>query len=199
MIEDPDSDDALLWRRAAWDSLEAFQTGQLPNRGITQVIGDISALVNCVPEQWHWWLVDRTREHAIAVEDGARLLAMEDSNPDRELETLFEHALAAMAATEKVQSSVLSAGRGESDQLRAETIGLLCLLREAGNGPRSVAESQLADLDRRVVQLVRDHAYVTSSFSWRVTEPLRRLRRLYLKVVRRAARITPAGHPARLH
>jgi hypothetical protein len=183
LTEAPDSADALLWRHAVWNAPETFQAGLLPDRFDTAVVGTIEDVVVLVPEGWHWWLADRAREHAIAVEDGARLLA---ADRPQSSQSLFDEALTEMTTIERVRSSALPAG-GEHDQLRAEVLALMRLVREAADGPGVRRDAEFKELEKRLTRLVRDHRYVTSSVSWKVTLPLRTVRRVYLACRERGA------------
>jgi hypothetical protein len=177
LTEEADDMSARFWRRATWSEVRRFEAGLLPATN-TLVVGDLLDVAAHVPTEHHPWLIEQTRAHAQYLESSARLIALSPSTTDHTLlDELLDMAMREVADCEQLHSSVL-AGGGEADRVRAEVVALVRLIHtevgEAAN--RDVLDAGMRELELRIFRLVRHHAYVTNSLSWRITGWLRTAR-----------------------
>jgi hypothetical protein len=178
LAENRRDDSASEWRWARWRSAECFAAGLLPDS--QDPLGDLANVAELVPRDHHDWLARQAELHAAALESCARLIVLNpDSKSDEEVARLLDAALKEYADAQQLRSTVLRVGEAEEDRVRAEVIALMQLLHaevdEAGN--REMIGEGLQRLQPRLERLVRDHAYITRSRSWRWTAWLRTLRR----------------------
>jgi len=186
LAESPHDMSARQWRRATWSTFGRFNAELAPDGQVVPIQG-LKIVADRVPESQHDWLIGEARAQAAALESAARLVAANPGpNAEAEVTELLDDAFAITTDIELMRSSMLPEGQAEDDELRAEISALFTLVSSEAStaANQELLVHELKRLEPKLRQLLRHHAYITRSKSWRITKPLRGLREA-LKVVRK--------------